>query len=319
MRSKVIKNILLLVVWILSNSNVFCQQIENHFTHYTTKDGLADGLVAAITQDSSGFLWLGCIDGLSRFDGHTFKNYRYTPGDTTSLCENRIWGMFMDAEKRLWILTFHWLYLYHPDGEWFEHFGINALADDAFDNICAEEDGQLVLAGGKSLYKFDISKKKLSIFNREGVTGPRFRDYKKDERGREWIATDFGLTRYEPATKQTLKIPILVNALTFTDNGYLLGRTFNRGLCYINTETGATTQFLPDTGRLRLRGLYKLNDSIFLVGTDRGIRVFHLDTKTFTSIEPDPLNPTGLLPADKAITGIFRDREGIIWFGSEHL
>ena len=41
--------------------------------------GVADGLeqhtVQAIARDSRGFVWVGTLDGLSRFDGRRFRNF----------------------------------------------------------------------------------------------------------------------------------------------------------------------------------------------------------------------------------------------------
>ena len=198
--------ILLLVTCCCTAHPVFCQPIENHFTHYTAKDGLADGGIRTIIQDSSGFLWLGCENGLSRFDGNTFKIYRHNPLDTNSLRENRVWNLFIDSKKRLWVMTFHWLYLYHPDGEWFEHFGINRFSEDRLEQICAEENNQLIIAGDRSLYKFDENQKKFTAFSLEGIKPMRFFDYKKDENGIEWIGTGNGLLRYDPKTKKSLFI-----------------------------------------------------------------------------------------------------------------
>ena len=43
-------------------------------TSYTMDDGLAANRVYSILQDSCGFMWFGTDDGLSRFDGISFKN-----------------------------------------------------------------------------------------------------------------------------------------------------------------------------------------------------------------------------------------------------
>ncbi len=42
---------------------------------YGKQDGLAHPNVRSILQDSRGFLWMGTMDGLSRFDGSRFVNY----------------------------------------------------------------------------------------------------------------------------------------------------------------------------------------------------------------------------------------------------
>src|SRR5215831_3664811 len=43
---------------------------------YTTADGLWNSAVSYIMRDSHGFLWFCTRDGLSRFDGYRFVNYK---------------------------------------------------------------------------------------------------------------------------------------------------------------------------------------------------------------------------------------------------
>jgi ligand-binding sensor domain-containing protein len=43
---------------------------------YTTADGLARDQVNCIRRDSRGFLWFCTEEGLSRFDGYKFTNYK---------------------------------------------------------------------------------------------------------------------------------------------------------------------------------------------------------------------------------------------------
>ena len=47
---------------------------------YTTADGLARDYITCIEQDSRGFLWFCTAEGLSRFDGYQFTNYRVEQG-----------------------------------------------------------------------------------------------------------------------------------------------------------------------------------------------------------------------------------------------
>lgn len=51
---------------------------------YTTGDGLAHDRVRRIVRDSRGFLWFVTAEGLSRFDGYRFINYRREEGLPTS-------------------------------------------------------------------------------------------------------------------------------------------------------------------------------------------------------------------------------------------
>lgn len=64
---------------------------------YTTEDGLWSGFVNHSMRDSRGFIWFCTRDGLSRFDGYHFTNYRIAGGPSsqnfTYLFESRA-GIF---------------------------------------------------------------------------------------------------------------------------------------------------------------------------------------------------------------------------------
>lgn len=45
-------------------------------TRMTTGDGVANNSIRYIYQDSKGFIWMGTLNGLSRYDGNSFVTYR---------------------------------------------------------------------------------------------------------------------------------------------------------------------------------------------------------------------------------------------------
>jgi len=54
---------------------------QMRFAHLSIKDGLSHGMVLRIVRDALGFMWFGTGDGLNRYDGHTFRVYKYDPDD----------------------------------------------------------------------------------------------------------------------------------------------------------------------------------------------------------------------------------------------
>jgi ligand-binding sensor domain-containing protein/signal transduction histidine kinase len=73
------------------------------FRVWETDHGLPNNSVMSLVQTRDGYLWLGTLDGLVRFDGLRFKvfNTANTPG----LPENRILYLYEDNQRRLWIGT----------------------------------------------------------------------------------------------------------------------------------------------------------------------------------------------------------------------
>lgn len=74
-------------------------------TRYDVDQGLPQSMVNHVLQDSDGFLWLGTGDGLARFDGERFVVYKHDGRDSTSLSNNRIWGLAEADAQHLWVGT----------------------------------------------------------------------------------------------------------------------------------------------------------------------------------------------------------------------
>jgi len=70
---------------------------------WNTEDGLPQSSVIALTQTHDGYLWLGTLNGLARFDGKTFT--RFNVNNTPGLPSNRIVFLFEDSKKNLWVGT----------------------------------------------------------------------------------------------------------------------------------------------------------------------------------------------------------------------
>jgi len=70
---------------------------------WTSKEGLPENAVISVIQTRDGYLWLGTLNGLVRFDGNRFTvfNQNNTPG----LNSDRIVYLFEDSHTNLWLGT----------------------------------------------------------------------------------------------------------------------------------------------------------------------------------------------------------------------
>jgi ligand-binding sensor domain-containing protein/two-component sensor histidine kinase len=69
--------------------------------HYGVYEGLPHSSVQCILQDSRGYLWIGTVDGLARFDGYGFTRYDTSDG----LGHSFINSIAEDRQGRVWIAT----------------------------------------------------------------------------------------------------------------------------------------------------------------------------------------------------------------------
>ncbi len=79
------------------------QQQQINPEYITVKDGLSSNRVIDVMQDSYGLIWLTSSNGLQKYDGYTFENFRNIPGDPNSLQSNLVWDVIEDANHDLWI------------------------------------------------------------------------------------------------------------------------------------------------------------------------------------------------------------------------
>jgi signal transduction histidine kinase/ligand-binding sensor domain-containing protein len=70
---------------------------------WNTADGLPQSSVITITQTRDGYLWLGTLNGLVRFDGNAFT--RFNANNSAGLPSNGIVFLFEDSHTNLWVGT----------------------------------------------------------------------------------------------------------------------------------------------------------------------------------------------------------------------
>jgi len=109
-------------VQIFCLSFLFAAENEYQFEIITTRNGLSDNDIRAVTDDRYGFVWLATDEGFNRYDGYEVKNYNSNPFDTTALSGNRIWDIFKDQDGDVWALTDKGVDLYHYGKNSFQRF-----------------------------------------------------------------------------------------------------------------------------------------------------------------------------------------------------
>jgi len=87
-------------VWFGSSGEGLIRYDGTNFTRLSTEQGLVDANVSLISSDPDGVLWIGTADGLSRYDGSAFVNYKGR--DRIGRGVN---GIFRDSQGVRWFGT----------------------------------------------------------------------------------------------------------------------------------------------------------------------------------------------------------------------
>ena len=97
------KLLFLSVVLTLSCQTISAQQLQASRMHLSTEDGLCSNAVSMICQDDLGFMWLATWNGLSRFDGYEFYNYKTGNSSHIKNLHNRILDIVIDQSQNVWM------------------------------------------------------------------------------------------------------------------------------------------------------------------------------------------------------------------------
>ncbi len=170
------------------------------FTQLRSGQGLLEGEVNHIVQDDQGFMWFGTSDGLRRYDGYAFKEYRHNPQDPNSLSGATISALFKDRSGKLWVGSDAFLDMFDPANDKFTHFSG---------------------AGTAGI---------------EGVV----HDISQDRKGMLWIASYQGLYRLDPTTGQTARLPARPWTISSSLSSNQLKSTFEEkdGTFWVATAEG---------------------------------------------------------------------------------
>jgi signal transduction histidine kinase/DNA-binding response OmpR family regulator/ligand-binding sensor domain-containing protein len=65
-----------------------------------------DQIRSRVVRDHEGYIWIGTINGLNRYDGYGIKEYRHDPDDPHSISSNTVESILVDSKNRLWVGTY---------------------------------------------------------------------------------------------------------------------------------------------------------------------------------------------------------------------
>jgi ligand-binding sensor domain-containing protein/signal transduction histidine kinase len=109
-----LNRLLPVVVLVMMSTASFAQRYPFH--DLSVDDGLIQSQATCMAQDKMGFLWVGTLGGLSRYDGRNFTNYTVKNG----LLNNMIFAVAADSVGNIWIGS--QLGLSQFNGKTFVHF-----------------------------------------------------------------------------------------------------------------------------------------------------------------------------------------------------
>ncbi|MCP5063137.1 MAG: hypothetical protein GY936_11830 [Ignavibacteriae bacterium] len=117
-------------------------QIKIHKS-ITAEEGLVQGQVSAMIQDSKGYLWFGTYDGVSKWDGNHFSNIQTQNG----LPAAQVTDIKEGHDGKVYIATFRGGILVISDGELDTLNEDDGLVTNAVTHINVQKNGEILFGG----------------------------------------------------------------------------------------------------------------------------------------------------------------------------
>lgn len=102
-------NIFIVSLIVLLCDFVSYAQLSSNFVEvhsYSIGQGLSQKMIQNMVQDEDRFIWIATWNGLEKFDGYTFRNFKTYPTDSVRLQHNRIVNVATGPKNGLWCETF---------------------------------------------------------------------------------------------------------------------------------------------------------------------------------------------------------------------
>ncbi|MCK0157145.1 ATP-binding protein [Cellulophaga sp. F20128] len=150
---------------LLFANTVFSQLDSTRIKYLTLEDGLSQVSTNDLLLDKLGFVWIATQDGLNKFDGSTFKHYKYNENDSTTISGNLINKLLEDKNGNIWIGTIaNGLNLYNPVKDVFKRIRLkNSGGNEIISDLEIDPDGAVWVASRISgLYRFTAKDDNLS-------------------------------------------------------------------------------------------------------------------------------------------------------------
>lgn len=335
MKNTNLKKMLIAFICLICFFTCYAQTIGEHYylNSLTIRDGLSQNTVYDILQDKAGFMWFGTKDGLNRYDGSSFKIFKYDRTDEYSLGNNYILALYEDVEGNIWVGTDMGLYIYYPERDVFEPFkqlsDEGTTIDNAAAMIVGDKNGDVwITVERQGIFHYNLQTKALRNhtlkefpFLTSNVHCVVF-----DNSETIWIYgnglfySKDGLKTIHPFVssdgKKVFEGDPLMKVLPGAYNCFYIA-SVGGGIKEMNLSSGKVRDLLltDETGeRIWCRELMSFSDDELWIGCESGIYIYNLRTDKYVHLKSSMYDPYSL--SDNAVYSLCKDCEGGVWIGS---
>jgi signal transduction histidine kinase/ligand-binding sensor domain-containing protein len=324
--------------------NSYAQLSSGNLTQFTEKDGLPGAEVHGILTDKLGYLWIGTVNGLARYDGYEFKRFYYNPNDTASIHGLNVWSLFEDRKEQIWVGSSpSFLNAYNPIFKTFTQYDFShfishpANVELGVAAMCEDNNGRIYFGisayNGESissalLYK-DERDNKLKQFNSpDSLQIQNVYRITKDKTGNIWFLSYSGLFKIDIKGKLS-RIHSSAEDTFKRNQEYPTDIKFDKeGHLWLISSKNRLYEYIPETGAYKIwysnklytaaddNNLYRTiivdkDDNIWM-GTNNCVQFFNRKTGEFSMFNNGIKKELEHIP----VSDLCFDSFGNLWIGS---
>jgi signal transduction histidine kinase/ligand-binding sensor domain-containing protein len=285
------------------------------FTRWSTADGLPQNDVGVIAQDRDGYLWVGTMGSLSRFDGRSFRAVDLS--EATAGRPDLVRDLVLDRGGSVWVLLL--------DG------GVSRLLPDgrfAPQRAPSPNPPQLIaFGGGDTLWMATDAQLWLhrpgrwsEVHGMRGRVGLPSR-LLADDLGSVWIAGDRGLARLRRGRVQSwgregggLPSPV-VHGLAVAPGGGVWVAT-EGGIAYVSLDGAVERVRMADGVERPVDAIVSAGSERYWIASRDGVRRVRFDFGADGHIRAEILDVMSLPLDGSRVRALRMDDGGRLWIGS---
>lgn len=297
--------------------------------NYSPENGLANNSVTNILKDNEGFMWIGTVDGLSRFDGVNFVNFTDKNKIYSNLYNDYITKLFIDRSGQLWVGTrLGGLLKYNKEMRAFETFIfqddiMSGISGRTISDIAEDVDGMLWLGTNDGLDVLDVKTKMIQHYAL-GEIGKQqsIIAILQNFNGEMYVFTDADLFKYSKG--RFLRDSVISNfardkkieKVVFSPGGTILISFKDLGIFeYNESDKVLSMKVKAFSANTSVTDILFQSDSIVWLGTNNlGLIRLNLNNGRTHHMQVDPLEPNTLISNN--ISAVYEDEAGRIWVGA---
>lgn len=296
-------------------------QSDYTITSYLPNKELTQNTSTSIIQDRKGFMWLSTWDGLTKFDGYNFQNYKAHPGDKVELSNNRLIHVSEDCAGYIWVVCYDGkVSRFNPETESFEAVAIPN--DFTAKTIQCFKSGHVWIKNGNNrTVRMTVDPLTHHVkadfqFQSDGDPRTEFISVHEDAPGNEWIlATQSGLYLLSKGEDKVRRIrgseDIGFHCYCETNNEVLLGADNGEVWHYSKIKQQFYTERVNATSKVK--SIQRFDSLLVYATANDGF--FVKDGTGRLDHYPNP----GSDPTKRGIRNMYVDHNGLVWMETPSL